>query len=113
MSAFSVAATAQASETDKGIKRVILVLTGTASYDTNGSTAAFTAHFDSKVFGMRVLGVTAHGGARYVLSLVPAASYGLSPTIKVLDLAAGTPGSEASSTADLSGQSWTIEVVGR
>jgi hypothetical protein len=112
MSAFSVAATAQASEIDKGVKRVIVVLTGTASYDTNGSSAAFSSHFSSKVFGMRVLGVTAHGGARYVLALVPAASYGLSPTIKVLDLAAGTPGSEVSSTTDLSGSSWTIEVLG-
>lgn len=112
MSAFSVASTAQASEIDKSVKRVIVVLTGTASYDTNGSTAAFTSHFTSKVFGMRVLGVTAHGSDRYKLELIPAASYGLSPTIKVRDAAAGTPMAEASSTADLSSHSWTIEVLG-
>lgn len=111
MSAFAIGSVLR-NEVVKGVRIVVAEITGTASYDTNGSSLALSSYFSSKVYGGKVLSVSAHASDRYSLSVVKASSYGLSPTIKVRDLAAVTPGSEASSTTDLSAITWVMEFVG-
>lgn len=97
-------------------RRAVIVVTGSASYATNGDTldlSALTGGGMTVVFGVSRVAVGAHGNDKYNLSYTPAAA-GAPATgkIKIRDLAAGTPGAEVSSTTDLSAVSWTLEVVG-
>jgi hypothetical protein len=110
-------------------KRVHLSVTGSASYDTNGSTLDLSsANTDfvaldpmaqfTRVDGVSVIGVNPHGSDKYVAAYVRAAS-GAPATgkLKVRDLTSvttGTPGNvgEVSSTADLSGTTFFVEVIG-
>lgn len=95
-------------------RRAIITATGSASYDTNGSVldcSAITGGGFTKVHGIRQVGISAHGNDKYHLTFVPAASYGTSPTIKVRDLSAASD-AEVSSTTDLSGVTFILEVIG-
>ncbi len=110
-------------------KRAIIQATGPASYDTNGSIldlssanttltglealAAFT-----RVDAMQLCAVNPHASDKYLPRYVRAASGApATGTVKVrnaLTVTTGTPGSldEVASTTDLSGTTFTFEVVG-
>lgn len=95
-------------------KRKICVLTGTASYDTNGSVVDLSTGEEkfTKVHGMRVLSVGAHGDDKYSLTFVPGASYSPSlGTIKVRDLSAASD-AEVASTTSLAAVTWVVEFTG-
>lgn len=102
-------------------RRAVLLITGTASYDTNGSVvdlSALPGGGFTKVHGAKVIGVGAHASDKYLFTFVPAASYAAATgKLKVrnaLIVTTGTPGSldEISSTTDLSALTFVLEVVG-
>ena len=112
MSAFTVATTPLAVQTLLEERRASVVVTGTASYDTNGSTVNVGA-LPSACHGMEVLSVSAHGSAKYRLVYTPAGSYApATGKIKVFDISTD-PAAEVSSTTDLSATTWVVEFVGK
>lgn len=119
MSAFS--ASELSNELHGKQRRAVVLVTGTASYDTNGSVidlSALTSGGFTKVHGAKLIGVGAHTSDKYLMTFVPAASYAAATgTIKVrnaLIVTTGTPGSldEIASTTDLSALTFVFEVVG-
>jgi hypothetical protein len=112
MSAFTVA-TPLAVQTLLEERRAVVGIAGTASYDTNGSTVDLSSICPSKAYGINVLSVSAHAGARYRLVYTPAGSYEpATGKIKILDMAVD-PVAEVGSTTDLSATTWVIEVIGK
>ena len=124
MSAFVVASVLSLTIGGVGAqKRAVFSVTGTASYDTGGSTfdlssanttltglnpaAAFT-----RVDGLNIVGVNPHASGKYHAAHVRASS-GAPATgkIKLYDVTTD-PGAEVSSTADLSGTTFFVEVLG-
>ena len=104
-------------------KRATFQVTGTASYDSNGSLIDLSSANSTltgldplavftRVDGVNVCGVTPHGSVKYHLGYVRASS-GAPATgkLKVIDTTTD-PGAEASSTADLSATTWFVEVIG-
>ena len=124
MSAFVVASVLALNVGGVGAqKRAVLSITGTASYDINGSPldlsssnttltglnpmAAFT-----RVDGVNFIGVNPHGSAKYQPAYVRAASGApATGTIKAHDVTASS-GAEVSSTTDLSATTFFVEVFG-
>ena len=95
-----------------GMKKAVITITGTASYDTGGSTLDLSSLFPSKVYGLREIAVSPHGSAKYKLSFVPGSSYDpATGKIKIHDVTAAS-GAEVTSTTDLHATTWTLEVTG-
>lgn len=124
MSAFTIAAVLGRTVGTLGAqKRVTLQVTGTASYDSNGSLLNLSSSNTTltgldpdavftRVDAVSVVGVTPHGSAKYQPAYVRAASGApATGTIKVHDVTASS-GAEVSSTTDLSATTWFLEVVG-
>jgi hypothetical protein len=94
------------------LKRAIIDVTGTASYDTNGSLIDLSATFPSKVLGASVIATSPHASDKYRVMFIPGTSDG--PTLgklKIRDLSAASD-AEVASTTDLSGTTFRLEVVG-
>jgi hypothetical protein len=100
------------------LKKAIVTVTGSASYDTGGSTLDLSSIFPSKVYGARVIAVTPHASDKYREAYIAGSSNNpATGKIKLRNLATvttGTPGSvdEVASTTDLSGTTFTLEVTG-
>lgn len=101
-------------------KRVVFTATGSASYDTNGSTINLGtsgvlgpwAGF-SVVYGVTLVGVAAHGSSKYQFTYVPAAAYAAATgTLKAYDVS-GASDAEVASTTDLSAATFIFEARGR
>lgn len=110
-------------------KRALLQFTGPTSYDTNGSAIdVSSANADLiaadpmaafvRVDGVSVVAINPHASDKYLPRYVRAASGApATGTVKVrnaLTVTTGTPGSldEVASTTNLSGTTFTIEVIG-
>lgn len=117
MSAHTLASTVK-TEILGSIKKAIVTVTGSASYDSGGSTLDLSSIFPSKVYGANVVAVTPHASDKYRASYIAGSSNNpATGKIKLRNLATvttGTPGSvdETASTTDLSGTTWTLEVTG-
>lgn len=117
MSAFTVASVVGFKNDAGALKEAVITVTGTASYDTNGSVINLgtggvlgaSQGFQS-VHGVEVIKVSAHASDRYKISYVNVSA--AAGTLKVRDAAAMTAMSEVANTTDLSSITWTLRVVG-
>lgn len=110
MSAHTLASTLRA-EVTGGIKKAVVTVTGSASYDTGGSTLDLSSIF-TLVYGVNVIAISPHASGKYNDRFIPGASYAPSTgKIKLYDTTTD-PGAEVSSTTDLSATTFTIEVTG-
>ena len=117
MSAHTLASTLRV-EILGSLKKALVTVTGSASYDTGGSTIDLSSIFPSKVYGARIIAVTPHASDKYLASYIAGSSNNpATGKLKFRNLATvttGTPGSvdEAASTLDLSATTFTLEVDG-
>jgi hypothetical protein len=94
------------------LKRAVIDVTGTASYDTGGSLIDLSATFPSKVLGATVIATSPHASDKYRVMFIPGASDGAAlGKLKIRDLSAASD-AEVSSTTDLSATTFRIEAVG-
>jgi hypothetical protein len=109
MSAHTLVSTLQ-EETLIGLKKAVVTITGSASYDAGGSLVDLSTIFKSKVYGVAQIAVSPHGSAKYRTSFIRGASDGAAlGKVKIHDITAAS-GAEAS--GDLSATTFTLEVTG-
>lgn len=124
MSAFTVTAVKSVNVGGIGaLKRIVIQLTGPASYDTGGSvlnlastnttlTGLNNEAFFTYVHGLNVLNCDTAASDKYRMQYLGAAAFApATGAIKVRDLSAASD-AEVSSTTDLSATTWTVEVFG-
>lgn len=112
MSAFTFASTDVTNLAIGDTKIATITVTGTASYDTGGSTIDLSAYF-TKVHGAQVISASAAALSKYKFTFLPGSSFAAaSGKLKVNDVTAAS-GAEVSSTTDLSAGTYTLLVVGK
>lgn len=109
MSAHTLVSTLQ-HETFLGIKKAVVTIAGSASYDAGGSIIDLSSLFPSKVYGAAHVAVSPHGSAKYHLAFVPGASNG--PALGKVKIHDVTAASGAEASGDLSATTFTLEVTG-
>ncbi len=93
-----------------GMKKALVTITGSASYDAGGSLIDLSSIFPSKVYGAKVVAVSPHGSDIYAVNFIRGAGDGPAlGKLKVRDL---TASSDAEASGDLHTTTWTLEVAG-
>lgn len=112
MSAHALASTVAGPSLALGdIKTAIVTVTGSSSYDAGGSIIDLSTIFPSKAIGAAQIATAPHASAKYRAVFIRGTSDG--PTLGKLKIYDNTtdPGAEAS--GDLSGTTFTLQVIGQ